>query len=346
MSLLKCYNCLSDLKYDFENKEIKCTFCGNICDFENEKVDQTIKPQKILLFEIGLEEIKEKVSEYFVNSAFEYKDCIANKLQPIYIPYWMYDCNCEVEYEEEEDSYKNKQFYLTTAKIECKEILADASAEVEDMLTDQLDRFFDLSKLTEFNDSYIENICVKEFNTTLECVYPRLNEKLKNEVIEDELELSSLAISQKIVISEEQAILVQLPFYYAEIEGLKILINGQTGDIAINSKEYLKTEKRLSFERVLYSDKIQNNLGIISVLGAIFVFSVVIMIVLISDKVKDKYPNLGSLIVFSILAVLAIGVSLHKAKHSVRKQRYIKNILYYNKKKLHIWDKISRDKAK
>ena len=53
MDSLKCHNCSSELKYDFESKKLKCTFCGAGLELENDRIDKTLKPEKILLFEIS-----------------------------------------------------------------------------------------------------------------------------------------------------------------------------------------------------------------------------------------------------------------------------------------------------
>ena len=94
---MKCPTCSENLIYEQDNKKMKCDFCGTSIHYEKEN-DRTVNPQKFLKFDIDLEKAKEKIKEYFVESAYEHKDKIIEELKQIYIPYIMYDCVCESEY--------------------------------------------------------------------------------------------------------------------------------------------------------------------------------------------------------------------------------------------------------
>ena len=336
-----CPECGARLMADLNTVSSRCTYCGSSLVY-SEKIDKAFKPKKILLFEIGLEEAKEKVKKYFEKSAFEYKDCVLDVLEPIYLPYWMYDCMCEAEYDYYSGS-KHKKHYLETALIECSGILADASTKIEDKLSDQLDKYFDLSKLRDFDISYITGFCAEEYDVTFKSVYSRLNKKLESEVIERELGFPIIA-TKKINVSQINSTYIQLPFYYAEVNGLKILVNGQSGDIAINSKEYLKTSRRIAFENFLYGETVQNNSTSIAFLGVIFIFFALGVCMFAWENLLSIFPALDYAPSVLILAGL-IGGTLY-CKFKKKKQRYIKKIIFRKQKELYIWDEIARAKDK
>lgn len=357
MKSIKCPRCNATLMYDFEDKELRCNFCGKLCKIEekntdygsspiySEKIDKAVKPQKILLFEIGLEEVKEKVREYLANSAFEYKDYVLEALKPVYLPYWMYDCTCVAEYEYWGIDLKyDRKNYLYSAKIDCGGILADASTKIEDSLSDQLDKYFDLSRLRDFDVSCLSGICAEEYDVTFNNVYDRLNEKLKSQVIEGELDFPWICIDKKINVSKIKSTYIQLPFYYAEVNGLKILVNGQTGDIAINSNEYLKTKKRLAFEEIIYSEAVQSKLNLIAFLGVVLIFLIVVVIGVIKARF---FPEVDFGNIFSLIFIVGIiGCSIYYENNRVntKKYRYIRKIIYNKRKELHLIDEVTRAK--
>ena len=107
---MKCPSCSTDLIYEEQNKILKCNLCGTSISYDNKK-NSEVTPKKFIEFEISLDDAKEKVKEYFSNAAFEYKDYAMDNLEPIYIPYFMYDCVCESEYVFQTLG-KNKRKYL------------------------------------------------------------------------------------------------------------------------------------------------------------------------------------------------------------------------------------------
>jgi len=78
----------------------------------------------------------------------------------------MYDCICEAEYDYYFTGKHRKKHYLATAKLECEGILADASIKIEDKLSDQLDKYFDLSKLRDFSTEHINGFWAEEYDVT------------------------------------------------------------------------------------------------------------------------------------------------------------------------------------
>jgi predicted RNA-binding Zn-ribbon protein involved in translation (DUF1610 family) len=269
MESIKCPGCGATLTYNLEDEELKCDYCGNICiiredqitDAEyiknrlmdvhatncpgcgarlmtninttssscaycgssiiyDEKVNKVFKPKKIILFEIGLDEVKERVKKYFDGSDFASKNDILSILKPIYLPYWLYRCTYQSE----------------DQKVECNDILADASSKIDDSLADKIDKSFDLSKLQDFDISNITGFYAEEYDVTFKGMNRRINKKIEEKVgtpVDDNC------------ISNAKSMYIQLPVYYGEINGLKILVNGQNGTIAINSEQYLKTAEQI-----------------------------------------------------------------------------------------------------
>jgi len=127
---------------------------------------------------------------------------------------------------------------------------------------------------------------------------------------------------KKIEVSKIRSTYIQLPFYYAEVNGLKILVNGQTGDITINSKEYLKNQKRMVF------------LGVILIFAAmgIYLYGREILLHVLGFLLSWSYV---------LIVLVPIGIELYLTFRK-KKQRYIRKIIYKKQKELSVWEEIER----
>ena len=323
MECVRCPGCNATLTYNLEDEILKCDYCGNICvireeqitDAEyienrlmdvhetncpccgakfmtnvnttssscaycgssiiyDEKIDKAFKPKKIMLFEIGLDEVKEKVKEYFDGSDFASKNDILSTLRPIYLPYWLYRCTYQLE----------KQ------KVEYNNILADASLKIDDSLADKIDKSFDLSKLKDFDISNIVGFYAEEYDVTFKSLRKRINKKIEEKLgapVDDNC------------ISNAKSMYIQLPCYYGEINGLKILVNGQSGAIAINSEEYLKTTNQI--ERELKIRKIMESFPHELVAKCVGVFFILMLVTVTYLLIRYKIIDL---IIETIIMIL------------------------------------------
>ena len=302
----------------------------------------TSMPQKILKFEVGIEEVKEKVKDYFAQSAFEYKDYLLEELKPIYLPFAMIECGCEVKYDYYTERRYNSGHYLQEVKMECKGIIETLSTEIDRKVANQIDKYWDLSKLIEFDNGIIREYEVWKKELDFSDVLDKLTDKIKKEVLFETLGIDlDLSMKGEMILSENEITYILLPFYYAKINGLEILISGQSGKIAINSKEFLKTEKRLKFDKVLYSDKIQNNLTPIAVVIALLLVAGLAFISAFSEYIVEIFPSLEIVSSLIVIGVLIFLTTYFNNKKMIGEERYIKKIIYNRKSRLVFLDEVS-----
>ena len=340
---MKCPSCSTDLIYEEQNKILKCNFCGTSISYDD-KNNGEVTPEKFIDFEISLDDAKEKVKEYFSDAAFAYKDYVVEDLEPIYIPYFMYDCVCESEYVFQRllrIGGRRRRKYIETAKVECNGILVNVSSKVEEEMINKVDLFFDTSKLKDIEPSYLSKYSIEKADIEYESAFEKFNKKLIRNVIEGELGLNIISSYKKNEVSQVNYTSMLLPFYYAESKGLKVLLNGQTGDISINSKEYLKNEKRVAFDKFLYSEKIQSNLNKIAFGGVIATFLLVALISLLYQKLVSIIPDLEWISSTLLCVVIFLFFCKPFNKNNEKKTyRNIKNIVYKKRRRLYLFEEV------
>jgi len=249
------------------------------------------KTEKILPFEIELDEAKKRLEKYITNSTYENRERIVNALKPVYLPYWMYDGTCDAEYEYFTFG-KHSRHYLEDIKLECKGILVNATTKMEDSLVTQLEQYFDLSKLKVVDTSYVNDVCLEACDITLYKACSKFNKKLQHEVFEEGFGLPAKCDYKDININKNpQYTHIQLPFYYAEVDELKVLVSGQTGDIATNAKEYLKSKKDLFLKKGLYINQINSSSSTLERLKAALEVLFIMFVIAVTSGVLSVWGN-------------------------------------------------------
>ena len=237
-----CPDCGARLISDINTISTKCVYCGGNIIYD-EKVNKVFKPKKILLFELGLEEAKEKLNKFLKEKGIKNRDKIVKGLKAIYLPFWLYNSKAFLEYEKDGEKY--------ISKVEYNNILADASTKISDILTDKFDDDFDFSKLKDFELSLISGHFAEEFDVSAKQVHRRVMRKIEDKARSD------FQKNATITNTVDDKMYVLLPFYYVEfyekriIDGYQILINGQNGNINIETNRmyiYKNTNIELPIE--------------------------------------------------------------------------------------------------
>ena len=239
-----CPDCGARLITDINTISAKCVYCNSSIIYD-EKVNKVFKPKKILNFEICLEEAKERLNKFLEDKKIKNRDKIVKSLKAVYIPFWLYNSKVYVEYD------KDNKIYVSN--FECKNILADASIKIGDVLTDKFDDDFDFSKLKDFELSLISGHFAEEFDVTAKQVYRRVERKMEDKA---RLKFSKNA---RITNTVDDRMYILLPFYYVEfyekriLDGYQVLINGQNGNVNIEkNRMYIYKEEKIELPIEFY----------------------------------------------------------------------------------------------
>lgn len=210
-----CPDCGGKLISDINTISTKCLYCGSSLVY-TEKISKVFKPRKILLFEKRLDEIKSRLEKMF--SDLDEKNLIIEKISPIYLPFWKYDFS---------EGYT---------------ILVDAANNLSDTLADKFDEVFNLSKLKNFELELLAGNFALEFDITSKNIYKRALEKLSKQKNFKKPNYD-LARELNLMDLNYRVMYVLLPFYYIQVDSIKILIDGQNGKIFFDGESSHLTEK-------------------------------------------------------------------------------------------------------
>ncbi len=319
-----CPSCGAKLVTNSNIISTKCAYCRSSLIF-NEKTVDLLRPEKILLFEIDKVVAIEKVKNFFNNLAKDFQNLAFDSLQPIYLPYWVYDCICEASgsYPVEKGGLHRYLGDTHIAKIKCKNFLVDASQQLEDNIADLVDINFDLSKLVDFDNSLITGYFAEKFDVESYWVYDRFASKLKSNLLMKVFRFLSDVV---IIPSNIEAKYILLPFYYTEIDGIKILVNGQDGSVAINSEDYLsKSKKQTKLKDYLYGNKIGSDLSKIQ--GMIIVLNTILM--LVGLRYKNALVICLSMLIFIVPIVVDIILGMKRRKVANNSEKlYVESVIY------------------
>lgn len=295
-----CPECGAKLVTDINTISTKCVYCkASIVD--NTKITEVFMPKKIILFEINKEIAKKNVKNLLRKNKIPINDNMLNELNPIYLPYWLYDCVAEA------------QFYKKNVKVLCKGALADASAKISDIFSDKVDGNFNLTKLKDFNVNMIAGHTAELYDVDFNNIYTRINEKLR------------CAIDQKYKdvcryteIEAYENFYILLPFYYLDVGEVQLLVNGQNGIIA--SSEVMKIKE----QKLEHINKLEFRIFWTTVL--------LITILIFLGNIIDKEIILGLIIInLMIMFVMLFGINIWRrvSKKNVIQEKssiYIKEL--------------------
>ena len=84
-----CPDCGARLITDINTISTKCVYCGGSIIYD-EKVNKVFKPKKILLFELGIDEAKDRLNQFLKEKKIKNREQIIKELKPVYLPFWLY----------------------------------------------------------------------------------------------------------------------------------------------------------------------------------------------------------------------------------------------------------------
>lgn len=187
-----CPSCGGSVIMDEDSSASYCPYCGSTIIL-NDKVSGMLKPDLVVPFKVSKEAAKSALKKELSNKILlpsdfakqEYLD----KIEGIYIPYWLYDCNadCHARFRmTRTNSWRSGDYRYTKTsyfmgirdgKMEFEKVPVDASLKLDSELLESLEPF-DYAEAVDFNTAYLagfyadirqedENACKSKANNRI-----------------------------------------------------------------------------------------------------------------------------------------------------------------------------------
>lgn len=194
-----CRNCGAMVVTDSNTSATSCVYCGSTAILKN-RLQGEFKPSKVIPFfntkEKAVDEFyKFSKKKWFAPKEFCKKENI-QKVEGVYIPFWLYDCACNAKIMAEakrittwtsgDYRYTKTDIYncIREGKMEFDGVPVDASTKFPDDVMDSIEPY-DYSKMVEFSPSYLSGFLAEKYDVDKEDAYSRAKMRVKNSTIDE-----------------------------------------------------------------------------------------------------------------------------------------------------------------
>jgi DNA-directed RNA polymerase subunit RPC12/RpoP len=264
---LECQSCGAINPFDKELVGQDCMFCGGHLLLKNATLQEKIKPQALVPFQLEKREALQKYhrwikSLWFAPNKLKEMQNHPNQLKGIYIPYWTFDAHTESDYtgmrgephtvmESYTTTVDGKRVTQTRPKTEIRWYPAAGHVshffdDVLELGSDSLPRLramkldpWDLSKLVPYNDDYLRGFLVEHYAVELHQAWQqsrkRIQEDIRGLVRQDiggaQQQIHSLDTDWNQLTFKHILLPVYVSAYRYKGKPYTFLINGQTGEV-------------------------------------------------------------------------------------------------------------------
>ena len=193
-----CSNCGAKIILDKNTSATSCIYCLSTA-IVKDRINGEFKPEQIIPFKNVKEDAKKKFYEYSKKKWFAPKAfCDMNnieKLQGIYIPFWVYDCNSDghidatakkITHWSTYDYYYTKtDIYKVTrdGNMTFEKIPVDGSLKFKDSIMDSIEPY-EYNDLREFSPSYLSGFLAERYDVSEEDSYSRAKTRAENTTVD------------------------------------------------------------------------------------------------------------------------------------------------------------------
>lgn len=251
----KCASCGADLPTGDYTAATVCKYCGSPAIVESQ-IEGDYRPTRVVPFEFDKKEAQKKFMAWSKKGALTPTDfkqnAIMNQLKCVYVPFWLYDYEVNVEMTAEAENKRTEKDGNTEREIvEIYDVTRNTHgkynqvpvAASNDIPADEMRILepYDYSKLREFSMPYLAGYQAEKYAKTDVDLRDDLKEDLKKDAIdatEDTITgYNRVTVKDaSAVMFNEQTEYVMMPVYTIDysFKGKKfpIYMNGQTGKIA------------------------------------------------------------------------------------------------------------------
>ncbi len=279
-----------------------CAFCGSPSIVKG-RLRNDFKPDSIIPFKIS----KDEASKIFKSWASEYKRApkdfassgTVEKMQGVYVPFWLMDANCHLDYMK---SYGDSVEY----DFELKKVPFDGSHAIPDILMKAIEPF-DYDELVPYSDGYLHGFKAQRYDESPVEMTDKIYDRFK--IYLDEVYRNTRGEQEETFRNENFSYVGELKQQYAlcpvwflnySYDGKKYqyAINGQTGEVQGLDVPYSK----LHYGKA-YTKKILSFIGII--LLALLYAGITLACIFAIFTDFDDSEDMLAVILFGIL--LAVG---------------------------------------
>lgn len=250
-----CTHCGAEIITDRATAATICVYCGNAVIMSEQIIDD-FKPDYVIPFKISKDSVMDSFKK-FSKKPLTPKDfdCerIVDKMQGVYIPFWLYSGSChgkiqteaytEKKWRSGNTEYTEKEYYsvMRDGNVTFKNVPVDASSKTDNDAMDSIEPF-DYSELKPFNAGYLSGFIAERFDEDKKTCLERATLRFENSTLE---ELMGSCRSQRdyyfvekpsmyqkqAEISEVKYALMPTWLLYTTYNGQQYLfaMNGQTG---------------------------------------------------------------------------------------------------------------------
>lgn len=252
-----CPSCGGEVVGDESMAASCCPYCGNSVILAS-KFEGMLKPDLVIPFKYSKEEALQKFKNFCKGKVLLPNDFainnIINKLNGIYIPYWLFNCDssCSSRFRATRvSSYMNGDYQITQTdhflvyrdgEISFENIPVDASSKLSPELLESLEPF-EFKDGVDFNTAYLSGYFADKYEEDKDESIKRANERIRNSTREA---INSTVIGYSTIIPESSNVRINqgtskyalLPIYVFNTtyhgKQYTFAMNGQTGKMSGN----------------------------------------------------------------------------------------------------------------
>ena len=254
MTVYHCENCGAVIEVDASTTATKCPYCDSNVIL-SDRVSGGLKPNAIIPFRITSKDLPEAIDRFYGDKKLLPKNFFnrneLNKVQGIYIPFWLYNCTVdgtaelsgERVFTHREGNYDvtETQHYrlVRDGSMAFQNIPCDASTKMANDLMDSLEPY-DFSDLQEFNGAYLTGYLAERFDSTPDQELERASGRLMRSAV-DVIQSTAQNFSNlrftyngmKVTSADVKYALLPVYLFSCSYEGqdYRYAMNGQTGKI-------------------------------------------------------------------------------------------------------------------
>ena len=253
-NLYHCKSCGAEIMADDQQTATFCYYCHNPVILSG-KMAGSYKPSKIIGFKISRDKAEDAFKgwlgkRFFVPNSFKSQQQL-EKMTGLYVPFWLADCNMEVDYQAEgrqSRSWTSGDYRYTETKVYrllrggnvvMNGIPADGESKIEDALMEAIEPY-DYSDLKTFSMSYLSGFFADKYDVDKSEVFPRIRQRAQeacHSVIADSVNcytVSSPNEQIRFIGTNWHYMLLPVWFMSYNYKGkvYEFAMNGQTGKVA------------------------------------------------------------------------------------------------------------------
>ena len=188
-----CSHCGAEIITDRSTAATVCVYCGNAV-IMGEQIIDNFSPDYVIPFKVPKNQVMDAFKK-FSKKPLTPKDfsCdkVVDKMQGVYIPFWLYSGNCEGSITAEGINtrtwtsgnyrYTEKKYYSVyrNGTLDFKAVPVDASSKTDDDAMDSIEPF-DYSEMTAFNPGYLSGYLAERYDEDKDKCLPRAKERIEN----------------------------------------------------------------------------------------------------------------------------------------------------------------------